>query len=221
MNRFTKLRVVAFVGLLLVANLLQAAEQIDSDLYQKGIELVESNCYDCNSGTKGGLEQGILILDALSQKEIADARLFYVLGEGYIDLANTHYPSGSKERARYRKKAAEALKRATELEPDNIKYFLRHVGGLPYNDQIVELEKVYEKSAGACRSLAMIYIHSRNEIDKGLGYMRLAYQQSIRMTKVHYGAELLDLIKVYRSAAEYEEFKAIYLKDKENILNPK
>ena len=51
--------------------------------------------------------------------------------------------------------------------------------------------------------------------------MRLAYQQSIRMTKVHYGAELLDLIKVYRSAAEYEEFKAIYLKDKENILNPK
>ncbi len=205
----------------MASELLMAEEGVSDESYEKGIQLIKTNCYDCYGGTKKGLELGVSILEKWTQKKVDNPKIYTTLAEGYRDLALTHYQHGSKEREMFLAKEREILKKAFKLDPENIDLHNKYISRMPIDQQVGELEKIYEGNADASRSLAMIYIYGRNEIEKGIGYLQLAYELAQGHTKIEYGRELLDLISSQRSAAEYVEFKAIYLKDKEEIMNPK
>lgn len=173
------------------------------DHFQKGKNIIESNCADCGP-TKEGIENGIQELKKAIELNPNLGEAYIYLGEGYYNYSFFGGITNRPEVLKIRFQAYESFKKAVEMLPNNamahqwlsLIYSYGGEGLMDHGKSLIEIEKAIKIDPGNNKykyDLAEIYYRLNRYSDALELYQKLGYFDNNKGKELY--NELINKIK--------------------------
>lgn len=199
---------------LLTANVLSitADAQSAEQHFQRGRQLIESNCGECTGASKKGLEQGIDEVNKAIDMGYSDKIAAYeLLADANNTLGIVYSQPGSKEEIAYGNARQAIYERLMGLDPQNVKFRYEYAMGLSdETKQMAALRDVLKldpKYADAYFALGMI-LTTTGQVDEGIIELENAMRlESGDRTNV-FGERLINILEGLGRKDQAEQIRA-------------
>ena len=206
MRRFWVVLVVLLtIGL---ASTIAAAESAQEH-FEKGKQLIESNCADCMGSTKEALKQGVTEVSKALELGYGDKVAAYkLLADAYNTLAVVYSEPGSEEEKIYSTARQDAYLRLIDLDPQNVQFKYEYAINLSDNTkQLAALQDVLKlnpKYPDAHFAIGMLLTRT-GQVDEGIVELKKAMQLADTDQAKLFGRRLIDILNGLGRDAEAKQ----------------
>ena len=206
--------VLVTISLVSMTAVAQSAEQN----FQKGKQLIDSNCADCMGSTKEALKQGIAEVNKAIEMGYRDKVAAYrLLADAYNTIAVVYSEPGSQEEKTYSDARQDMYLRLIDLDPQNAQFKYEYAINL--NDsskQMAALQDVLKlnpKYADAHFAIGMLLTRT-GQVDEGIVELKKAVQLADMDQSKMFGRRLVDTLNGLGRDAEAKQILEELKKDK-------
>lgn len=166
--------------------------------FEKGKQLIESNCADCMGSTKEALKLGVAeVSKALDMGYGNKVAAYKLLADAYNTLAVVHSEPGSQEEKIYSAARQDAYLRLIDLDPQNAQFKYEYAINLSDNTkQLAALQDVLKlnpKYADAHFAIGMLLART-GQVDEGIVELKKAVQLADTDQSKKFGRRLIDIL---------------------------